>query len=63
VQAFEYGSTNARLIDWDAAGTGLNTFYCSVGGTVMAEYIEYSQNNPTRTKSYTFLGGRLLSTV
>lgn len=63
VQAFQYGSTNARLIDWDAAGTGLNTFYCSVGGTVMAEYIEYSQNNPTWTKSYTYLGDTQLATI
>jgi len=62
VQAFQYGSTNARLIDWDGP-TGQNSFYCSVGGMVMAEYIEYTQNNPTWTKSYTYLGDTQLATV
>lgn len=63
VQAFVYGSTNARLIDWDALGTGLNTFYASVGGQVLAEYVETVTSDPTWTKSYTYLGDTQLSTV
>ncbi len=63
VQAFQYGSTNARLIDYDPLGTGRNTFYASVGGQVLAEYTEYAQNDPTWTKSYTYLGDTQLSTV
>ena len=62
LQAFQYGSTNARLIDYDPAA-GVNKFYASVGGTVMAEYTEYAQYVFTWTKSYTYLGDSLLSTV
>lgn len=63
VQAFVYGSTNARLIDWDALGTGLNTFYASVGGQVLAEYVETVANDPTWTKSFTYLGDTQLATI
>jgi len=62
LQAFQYGSTNARLIDYDPAA-GVNKFYASVGGTVMAEYTEYAQYVFTWIKSYTYLGERLLSTI
>lgn len=68
VQDFTYGSTNARLIDFSPYavgpyGTSLNTFYASVGGQVLAEYIEYSPSNPTWTKSYTYLGDTQLATI
>ena len=62
VQAFNYGSTNARLIDYDALVTGRNTFYATVGGTVIAEFTEYVQNQQTWTKSNIYLGSRLLAT-
>ncbi len=63
LQAFVYGSTNAKLIDYDPLGTGRNTFYASVGGTVLTEYTEYAQNVPSWTKSYTYLGDSLLATI
>ncbi len=59
IQAFVYGSTNARLIDYDA-GVGLNKFYAGNG---LVEYTEYGQNIPTWTKSYTYLGDSQLSTI
>lgn len=62
VQAFVYGSTNARLIDYDAVGTGFNSFYCSVGGTVLADYTEI-WGTFTWMKSYTYLGDTQLATV
>ncbi len=62
VQAFIYGSTNTRLIDYNGL-TYQNTFFCSVRGTVLAEYVEYTSFVSTWTKSYTYLGGRLLSTI
>jgi RHS repeat-associated protein len=61
VQAFQYGSTHARLIDFNAS-TGQNTFYASVGGTVMAEYVEYF-GVFTWTKSYTYFGETQLATI
>ena len=63
IQAFTYGATNAKLIDYDALGTGRNTFYASVGGTTLVEYTEYAQSVPTWTKSYTYLGDSQLSTI
>jgi hypothetical protein len=62
LQAFQYGSTNARLIDYDPAA-GVNKFYASVGGTVMAEYTEYAQYVFTWIKSYTYLGDSLFLTI
>src|SRR5207249_8132559 len=61
-EAFQFGSTNARLIDTDFT-TGLNKFFCSVGGTTVAEYTEFTALIFTWTKSYTYLGDSQLSTI
>ncbi|CAN5217656.1 hypothetical protein BH20ACI2_BH20ACI2_05440 [soil metagenome] len=63
IQAFQFGSTNAKLIDYDALGTGRNTFYATAGGTVLAEYTEFAQNIQTWAKTYTYLGDSQLSTI
>ncbi len=62
LQAFQYGSTNARLIDYDGVA-GLNKFYASTGGTTLAEYTEFAHTVPTWTKTYTYLGSTQLATV
>ncbi|HMO79999.1 MAG TPA: RHS repeat-associated core domain-containing protein [Pyrinomonadaceae bacterium] len=62
IQSFEYGSTNARLMVLDYASNQW-TIYASTGGTTLAEYTEFTEHTPTWTKSYTYLGDRLLSTV
>ncbi|HLA96131.1 MAG TPA: hypothetical protein VK612_10440 [Pyrinomonadaceae bacterium] len=62
LQVFQYGATNARLIGYDSA-TGQNTIFAGVGGTVLAEYIEFSSLTPTWTKSYTYLGSSQLATI
>ena len=62
VQTFQFGSTNSRLISYDAVGTGFNSFYCSVGGTVLAEYTEI-WGTFTWTTSYTYLGDTQLATI
>lgn len=61
VQAFQYGSNNARLIDWSGS-TGKNSFIMNVGGKTIAEYIEHASTVPTWTKSNIYMGDRLLST-
>lgn len=63
VQAFQFGSNNARLIDYDALGTGRNTFSLNIGGRTMVEYTEYNQNIPTWAKSYVYIGDRQLSAI
>jgi len=40
LQAFMYGSTNARLMDYDAVA-GVNKLCASTGGTTRAEYTEF----------------------
>jgi RHS repeat-associated protein len=62
LQRFGYGSTNARFQALDNA-TGQWTLYAANGGTVLSEYTELTANVPTWTKSYTYLGDRLLSTT
>ncbi|MEP7147974.1 MAG: RHS repeat-associated core domain-containing protein [Acidobacteriota bacterium] len=62
LQAFVYGSTNARLMDYDAVA-GVNKLYASTGGTTLAEYTEFQAAVPTWTKSYTYLGDTQLATV
>lgn len=62
VQSFQYGSTNARLMDFDNAFGKLKIF-ASTGGTTLAEYTEYIGAVPTWTKSYTYLGDSQLGTV
>jgi len=62
IQAFQYGSTNARLMDLDY-GYGYLKLFASVGGTTLAEYTEYIGAVPTWSKSYTHLGSSQLATV
>jgi len=62
LQAFQYGSTNARVMSLEHL-TGQWTIYGSVGGTAMAEYTEYTSTVPTWTKSYTYFGDTQLATV
>ncbi|HMO82099.1 MAG TPA: hypothetical protein PKD24_15025 [Pyrinomonadaceae bacterium] len=62
VQAFHYGSTNARLMALDYASNQW-TIYASTGGTTLAEYTEFTEHTPTWTKTYTYLGSSQLATV
>lgn len=62
VQSFQYGSTNARLMDFDNAFGKLKIF-ASTGGTTLAEYTEFTHTVPTWTKTYTYLGSSQLATV
>lgn len=62
LQAFQYGSTNARLMDYDYNSNQLKIF-ASIGGTTLAEYTEFTGAVPTWTKSYTYLGDSQLSTI
>ncbi len=62
VQTFQYGSSNARLMALDHS-TNQWTIYAAEGGSVMAEYTEFTANTPTWTKSYTYLGDSQLSTI
>lgn len=62
VQSFQYGSTNARLLDYDYGSSQLKIF-ASIGGTTLAEYTEYTATVPTWTKSYTYFGDTQLATI
>ena len=55
LQAFQFGSTNARLMSHNYE-TNLVTMFASVGGTVLAEYTQFTLYVLTWTKSYTYLG-------
>jgi RHS repeat-associated protein len=58
---YTYGDSNERLI---ADETGVRTYYDSEGGTVIAEYTESgSSTTPSWSKTYVYLGARLLSTL
>src|SRR5688572_13728448 len=46
LQVFQFGSTNARLIDYEPA-LGTNKFYATVGGTTLVEYTEFTAAIPT----------------
>ncbi len=63
LQAFQYGSTNARLMDMDYANTNRVTIFASVGGTTLAEYTEYVGTVLSWTKSYNYLGDSVISTI
>ncbi len=59
--SYTYGDSNERLI---AEEGGFRTYYASEGGTTIAEYTESgSSTTPVWSKSYIYLGGRLLSTL
>jgi RHS repeat-associated protein len=62
LQAFQFGSTNARLMSHDYE-TNQATMIASVGGTTLAEYIEFTPLVMTWTKSYTYFGDSILSTI
>ena len=62
LQAFVYGSTNARLMDYDAIA-GVNKLFAANGGTVLPEYTELQAAVPMWTKSYTYLGDTQLATI
>ena len=62
VEHVGYGSTNARMMVLDYQ-SNLWTIYAAAGGTVLAEYTEFTSAVPTWTKSYTYLGSSQLATV
>ncbi len=62
LQAFQYGSTNARLMDLDYQ-YGYLKIFASNGGTTLSEYTEFTGAVPTWTKSYIYLDGSQLSTI
>jgi RHS repeat-associated protein len=62
LQAFAYGSGNARLIDYDALAN-VNKIFAFAGGTILAEYTEFQHLVPTWTKGYTYLGENSLATM
>ena len=43
--------------------SNLWTIYAAAGGTVLAEYTEFTSAVPTWTKSYTYLGDRLFASI
>ena len=58
---YTYGDSNERLI---ADEDGLRTYYVGEGGSTIAEYTESGgSTNPSWSKSYVYLGARLLSTL
>ncbi|MGI8639950.1 MAG: RHS repeat-associated core domain-containing protein [Pyrinomonadaceae bacterium] len=62
VQGFLYGATGSRLMNHDQI-TGEFIIYANLGGTTLAEYVEYTSAVPTWTKSYTYLGDSQLATI
>jgi RHS repeat-associated protein len=63
ISSYTYGNSNARLITHEG---GSRTYYLWGGPGVLAEYLEAdgtaSANSPQWSKSYVYLGGRLLAT-
>ena len=60
IGTYTYGDTSERLI---ADEGGVRTYYASEGSTTIAEYTESGgATTPTWSKSYIYLGARLLST-
>ncbi len=62
LQAYQYSPSGARLMNYDYV-SGEFILYASLGGTTLSEYHEYTQNTLTWTKSYTYLGDGMLSTI
>jgi RHS repeat-associated protein len=60
--SYTYGESNVRLITDES---GYRTYYATNGGSVIAEYSETPSlpTTPKWSKSYVYLGGRLLSTL
>jgi len=58
---YTYGDSNERLVSDEG---GLRTYYVCEGGSTIAEYIESGgSTTPAWSKSYVYLGNRLLSTL
>ena len=61
IGTYTYGSNNQRLITEES---GLRTYSVAEGLAVIAEYVESGgSTNPSWSKSYVYLGNRLLSTM
>ena len=61
LETFTYGDSNERFIS-DAGG--YRTYFDSEGGATIAEYYESNgSTTPAWSKSYVYLGARLLSTL
>ena len=61
VHTYGYGASNQRLQLMEAGALGGTTLYAWEGGSVIAEY-NGASNGMAWTKSYVYLGGRLLAT-
>ena len=61
VHTYGYGASNQRLQMIEAGAMGSTTLYAWEGGSVIAEY-NGASNGMAWTKSYIYLGGRLLAT-
>jgi RHS repeat-associated protein len=61
-QAYQFSPSGSRLMNTDYT-TNQTTFYANTGGTTLAEYVEFTYLQPTWTKSYTYFGDSLLSTI
>lgn len=62
LQTYTYSATNARVFSYEHQ-TNYLTIYATNGNTTLSEYTENVSAVPTWTKSYTYLGDSLLSTV
>ena len=61
ISSYTYGDTNQRLMTEEA---GVRTYYAADGGATLAEYTESGGSTmPLWSKSYIYLGARLLSTL
>ncbi len=61
IASYTHGDSNERLI---ADENGYRTYFDCEGGATIAEYIENGgSTTPAWSKSYVYLGGRLLSTL
>src|SRR5207302_10928180 len=66
IAIYIYGDSNERLIAQDGdENSSYRTYYAGEAGSVTAEYTETpsSPTTPQWSKSYVYLGGRLLSTL
>ena len=63
IASYTYGSWNERLMA-EEFGTSSRTYYVSENGITIAEYTENgAATNPVWSRSYVYLGNRLLSTL
>ena len=65
IASYTYGSSNERLVGEEIVQqVSYRTYYVGEGGTTIAEYTENGAAiNPAWSKSYVYLGNRLLSTL